>query len=182
MTTDQIVELTGTVLTKMGITFEKIDMTTEGDFQRVTITCDTPSRIIGWHGETLNAIQHLIKSIIRSQEKLDRAPFLVFDTDGYRTMQEDKVRTIADKKIDFVRRTGARVTLQPMSPYFRRIVHTHIAGDPKYSDIATESIGEGSYRQVVLRLKDEKMPEGQELSPVMQSDEGEEDDLGNLDV
>ncbi len=181
MTTDQIIDCTGSLLTKMGIPFENIDVKAEGDFQRVTITCDNPSRIIGWHGETLNAIQHLVKSMIRSQEKLDRAPFLVLDTDGYRLMQEDKVRAIAEKKIDFVRRTGARVTLQPMSPYFRRIVHTHIAGNDAYKDIATESIGEGSYRQVVLRLKDEKMPEGQELSPVMQSDDGE-DDLGNLDV
>jgi hypothetical protein len=71
--------------------------------------------------------------------------------------------------------------MAPMSPYFRRVVHTYIAGDPAFSDITTESTGEGNYRQVVLRLKDEKHREGEELSPVM-AEENDGDDLGNLDI
>jgi spoIIIJ-associated protein len=139
------------------------------------------SRIIGWHGETLNSIQHLAKSIIRQKEKLDRSPFLVLDVDGYRASQEDKVKKIAEQKADFVRRTGSRVALAPMSPYFRRIVHLHVANTPELADLTTESSGDGDYRQVVLKLKDEsKSNDGEELAPVIV--ESKDDGLDNLDI
>lgn len=172
----------GQLLTRLDLSFSDVVVSDEEDYVRAEIVSDTASRIIGWHGETLNSIQHLAKSIIRQQANLERSPFLVLDIDGYRKSQEDKVRTIAEKKADFVRRTGSRVALAPMSPYFRRIVHLHIANTPALSDLTTESSGQGDYRQVVLKLKDEsKVRDGQELSPVMAEDDGD-DDLGNLDI
>jgi spoIIIJ-associated protein len=176
---DLIQKTLGDLLTAIGIPFTGIAVRLDGDVTRVDVTCPEPSRLIGWHGETLNAVQHILKSMIRTAKKLERAPFLVVDVDGYRLMQEDKVRKIAESKADFVRRTGARVTLPPMSPYFRRIVHMHISSTPSLADLATESVGEGDYRQVVIRLKGEKkMEAGEELSPVMAEDTG----LENLDV
>ena len=112
-----IIETTGKLLTFLNIPFSAINIKKDGEMIRVDIVSDQPSRLIGWHGETLNAVQHLVKSMIRTVEKLEKAPFLVLDTDGYRTMQEEKVVKIAQAKADFVRRTGARVTLPPMSPY-----------------------------------------------------------------
>lgn len=165
--------------------FDHTDITVEqeDDMLRVEISAPRPSQIIGWHGETLNSVQHVLKSIIREQEKLDRAPFLLLDVDGYRKLQEDKVRQAADRKADFVRRTGSRIALAPMSPYFRRIVHMHVANTPTLQDLTTESIGEGDYRQIVLRLKEEKQKHGREaadgeLAPVIAGDDG----LENLDV
>ncbi len=181
---DLIIETTGNLLTLLGIPFSGVTVKKDGDMLRVDIVTDQASRLIGWHGETLNAVQHLVKSMIRTAKNLERAPFIVVDVDGYRTMQEEKVRKIAEAKADFVRRTGAHVTLPPMSPYFRRVVHTHISSMPALSDLATESIGEGDYRQVVIRLKSGKgatEPSGdvsEELSPVMAADDG----LENLDV
>ncbi len=148
---------------------------------RVDIVSNAASRIIGWHGETLNSLQHLVKSVVRAKEKSERAPFIVVDVDGYRRMQEDKVRTIAEQKADFVKRTGSRIALAPMSPYFRRVVHMHIANTPSLADFTTESVGEGDYRQVVIRLKKEEKKEeaqGEELQPVMSKDDG----LENLDI
>lgn len=179
-----IIETTGTLLGLLGIPFTEIKVKQDGDMTRVEVVTDHASRLIGWHGETLNAVQHLVKSMIRTAKKLERAPFIVVDVDGYRTMQEEKVRKIAEAKADFVRRTGARVTLPPMSPYFRRVVHMHISATPMLADLATESIGEGDYRQVVIRLKSGKAAAeadsapSEELSPVMASDDG----LENLDV
>ncbi len=167
----------GKLLTFLELPFEKIDVHHEPDsLMRIDITSSNPSRVIGWHGETLNALQHLLKSLIRSVEKTERSPFIVLDVDGYRRMQEDKVCRIADQKADFVRRTGNRIALQPMSPYFRRIVHLYIANTPTLSDLMTESTGEGEYRQIVMRLKEDKS--GEELSPVMAGDDG----LENLDI
>ena len=176
-----IIDTLGQLLTFLQIPFTAIEVKQDGDIQRVNVTCQEPSRLIGWHGETLNSVQHLLKSVIRSMMKSERAPFLVVDVDGYRLMQEDKVRKIAEAKADFVRRTGARVTLSPMSPYFRRIVHMHVSNTPALSDLATESVGEGDYRQIVIRLKNEKpqpSETSEELSPVMPSDDG----LENLDI
>jgi spoIIIJ-associated protein len=174
-----IVDTVGTLLQQLAIPFETVTVKQEGDVTRVDVVSSEPSRLIGWHGETLNAVQHLLKSMIRTMKKMERAPFIVMDVDGYRLMQEEKVKKIAEAKADFVRRTGARVTLPPMSPYFRRIVHMHIAATPTLADLATESVGEGDYRQVVIRLKDGKqMESGEELSPVMATDDG----LENLDI
>ncbi len=178
-----IISTTGKVLQFLGIPFNEITVKEEGEMMRVNVATNEASRLIGWHGETLNAVQHLVKSMIRTEKNMERAPFILMDTDGYRLMQEDKVRRIAEAKADFVRRTGSRVTLPPMSPYFRRVVHVHIASNPAMSDLATESMGEGDYRQVVIRLKTEKAgaaaaETSEELSPVMASDDG----LENLDV
>lgn len=178
---DLLIDTTGKLLTLIGIPFTEIVVKEEADLQRVEVTCPEPSRLIGWHGETLNSVQHLLKSLIRSLKKLERSPFIVVDVDGYRLMQEDKVKKIAEAKADFVRRTGARVTLSPMSPYFRRIVHMHIAGTPALADLATESVGEGDYRQVVIQLRNARPVDeapSEELSPVMAADDG----LENLDV
>lgn len=175
----RIKELLSKLLEQAGLPFSNIVVSEEKDFARVDIVSPQPSRIIGWHGETLNALQHLLKSLLRAAENLETAPFLVLDVDGYRKVQEEKVCVMAKDKAAFVRRTGSRVALQPMSPYFRRIVHTYVANTPELSDLTTESIGEGDYRQIVLRLKDEKG--SAELTPVM-AEPGKEDGLENLDV
>lgn len=174
-----------TLLQELQLPCSNIDISQEDDITRVDITSDMASKIIGWHGETLNSLQHLVKAIVRSKENLDRSPFIVLDVDNYRRDQEDKVRKVAEQKADLVRRTGNRIALPPMSPYFRRIVHLHIANAPALSDLTTESTGEGDYRQIVLRLKDEKaarksMDDGEELSPTIENDD--DDDLGNLDI
>lgn len=175
-----IKDILGKLLKDLDLPFSSITVGEEGDILRVDISSNEPSRIIGWHGETLNSLQHLAKSILRSLAKLERSPFLVLDVDGYRRMQEDKVRSVAEQKADFVRRTGSRVALAPMSPYFRRIVHMHVTNTPALQDLTTESVGEGEYRQVVLRRKDENVVKsGEELSPVIES---KEDGLENLDV
>lgn len=170
------------LLSHLGLQADAIAVTQEEDLTRIDITSPDAPRIIGWHGETLNAIQHLAKSIVRSAEKMERTPFLILDVDGYRKMQEDKVKAIAGQKADFVRRTGNRIALQPMSPYFRRIVHLHVASHPDLQDLTTESIGEGDYRQIILRLKSEKKgpKSGEELSPVIEA--AKDDGLENLDI
>lgn len=173
----------GQLLTLLQLPFDEIATKEDADMTRVDIKSSIPSKIIGWHGETLNSLQHMVKSMLRTKHNLDRAPFLVFDTDGYRLSQERKVCSIAEQKAGFVRRTGSRVALPPMSPYFRRIVHMHIANSESLQDLTTESSGEGDYRQVILRLKDEKSAkikpsDDDELAPVIEG----EDDLANLDI
>ena len=178
------------LLEHLGLSFEKIELSEGDGFIRMDITSPAASKIIGWHGETLNSIQHLLKSIIRTKENLEKSPFLILDVDGYRKDQEEKVCSTAMRKADFVRRTGNRVALPPMSPYFRRIVHLYVASNPDLQDLTTVSSGEGEYRQIVLQMKDEKgaIKQGEELSPVMAEDDlssealAQDDGLDNLDI
>lgn len=180
MNAELITSTLNELLAHFAFKVDGIAVKAEGDIVRVDIASPEASRMIGWHGETLNAIQNILKSILRTKQKLEKAPFIVLDVDGYRAIQEDKVRKIAEQKAEFVRKTGNRIALSPMSPYFRRIVHTHVSTTPSMSDLTTESIGEGEYRQVVMRLKEEKNKEAasEELTPVMSEDDG----LGNLDI
>ncbi len=185
MDSQRLQSLLGTLLEHLQLKFSGISVQPdEGGIVRVEIESPEASRIIGWHGETLNALQHLTKAVMRTQEKLEKAPFIVLDVDGYRRAQEEKVCRVAEQKADFVRRTGSRIALAPMSPYFRRVVHMYVANNPKLGDLTTESVGEGDYRQIVMKLKNPKSGGGQsdevseELSPIMMEDDG----LGNLDV
>jgi spoIIIJ-associated protein len=167
------------LLTLLGFPATAVAVQKLQDMVRVDIDVPEPSRLIGWHGETLNAIQHLAKSMLRSADATDRGPFIVLDVDGYRKMQEEKVAQITERKAEVVRKTGSRMALSPMSPYFRRIVHLHVANSPHLSDLTTESIGEGEFRQVVLKLKNQSAQGSEELSPVIA---GADDGLENLDV
>lgn len=184
------------LLQHLGLSFTEIRVdATDPQMTRVDIDSPEASRLIGWHGETINALQWLLKSLIRAKEdalrqaqgkgESERGPFIVLDVDGYRRAQEEKVCKIARDKADFVRRKQTRVALPPMSPYFRRVVHLYIANDPTMSDLTTESIGEGEYRQIVLKLK-QGVEDGKELTPVIAKEETpmEKDILGldNLDV
>lgn len=176
------------LLNQLGLKFTNLTVD-DSDATMIRVDIDSPeaSRLIGWHGETINAIQHLAKSMVRSQKKLDRAPFIVLDVDGYKKAQEEKVCAVAEQKVDFVRRKKTRVALPPMSPFFRRVVHLYIAGNKDLQDIATASIGEGNYRQIVLKLKEGSLDEGEELVPSISQEEKEvmaeaESGFENLDV
>lgn len=138
-------------LVHLGIDFTDLDFESPSDKQiRVNVVSDEPSLLIGHHGENLIAMQKLIKVVVHKRfgEEMEVA----FDVDNYRKRQEENVITITKQKIDEVRATGVQASLPPMSPYFRRVVHLFIR-DGEYSDMETESMGEGNYRQVVIKLK-----------------------------
>jgi spoIIIJ-associated protein len=176
-------EALGSLLTHLNLPFDSIELADGKGFTRIDIRSASASRIIGWHGETLNSIQHLLKAIVRTKEQSEKSPFLVLDIEGYRRDQEEKVCKAAERKADFVRRTGNRVALPPMSPYFRRIVHLYVANTPALQDLTTVSTGEGEYRQIVLQLKEKRAgqeEQGGELSPVIS--ESGDSGLENLDI
>ena len=124
-----IKDILGNLLQLLAIPFDGITVhETEGEgFTRVDITSSAASRLIGWHGETLNSVQHLLKSILRSKENLEKSPFLVLDVDGYRREQEDKVKKITENKADFRRRTEPawRWPHESVLPPHRAPAHRH---------------------------------------------------------
>lgn len=146
----QIKKLVSEFLVKLGIDFTDIEVQeTEAKNYHVNAVSEEPSLLIGHHGENLLAMQKVLTVIFHKQ--LGEEVTVSFDVDNYRKRQEENVLTIAEQKMKEVETTKVQVALPPMSPYFRRLVHLMIK--EKSPNLTSESIGEGNYRQVVIKYK-----------------------------
>jgi spoIIIJ-associated protein len=101
--------------------------------------------LIGRRGQTLLSLQYLLNLIVGKQAKR-RVSFGV-DVDGYRRRREEALVGLAKRMAARVRGTGRSVTLEPMPPNERRIIHLTLADDPA---VMTVSIGEGEARKVAI--------------------------------
>lgn len=101
--------------------------------------------LIGRRGETLAAIQFLVRMITNRQ--LDRKCYVVIDVEGYRERRADMLRQLAQRTAGRVANTGRAASLEPMSPAERRTIHMALADHP---GVRTESEGEGNRRRVVV--------------------------------
>jgi spoIIIJ-associated protein len=101
--------------------------------------------LIGRRGLTLASLQYVVNLIVAKKAK-HRVSFGI-DVDGYRRRREEALVTLARRMADRVRGTGRSVTLEPMPPNERRIVHLALAEDPA---VMTVSIGEGDARKVAI--------------------------------
>ena len=106
---------------------------------------DDLGMLIGRRGSTLASLQYMTNLIVSRRFK-QNAPFSV-DVEGYRRRREESLRALAFRMAERVRSTGRPVTLEPMPPSERRIVHMALADDP---EVATESVGEGEARKVSI--------------------------------
>lgn len=121
------------------------------DLYRINIETEDPSMLIGFHGETIHALQHLLKVMAWEQTKKEFN--ILVDVDNYRQRQEDNVIGLAKRKVEMARKTRKTQVLPPMSAYFRRVVHLFLNSN-EFEDITTESIGEADHRQVTIVFKD----------------------------
>jgi len=101
--------------------------------------------LIGRRGATLAALQYLLNLVVGKQ--VGHRVSYGIDVDGYRRRREEALVTLARRMADRVRGTGRSVTLEPMPPNERRIVHITLAEDP---EVMTVSIGEGEARKVAI--------------------------------
>lgn len=110
------------------------------------ISGDDLGILIGRRGDTLASLQYLVNLIVGRKLKA-KAGFGV-DVAGYRRRREELLKSLALHMAERVRSTGQIMTLEPMPPNERRIVHLELAQD---ASVITESIGEGENRKVVIR-------------------------------
>lgn len=103
------------------------------------------TRLVGKRGETLAALQYLAR-LIASRE-LQRRAELIVDVDGYKARRAASLRTMALRLAEDAVAKQQVITLEPMPPHERRIVH--LALRPR-EDVATRSIGEGRNRKVTI--------------------------------
>lgn len=147
----QIKKLVSEFLVQLSIDFTDVEVEEhEENNYRVNVVSEEPSLMIGHHGENLLAMQKILTAMAHKQ--FGENVVLLFDVDNYRKRQEENVLTIAAQKIKEVQVSKVQSALPPMSPYFRRLVHLYIK-ENGLDDVTTESIGEGNYRQVVIKPK-----------------------------
>ena len=103
--------------------------------------------LIGRRGQTLQALQFLVNLIVRKQFEGVR---VVLDVENYRQRRELQLREMATTIAKRVAETNRSITLEPMPPADRRIIHTSLTDHP---GVSTESTGEGEGRKVTIMPK-----------------------------
>lgn len=146
-------EILEEMLNMIGVEFNRIDVSEEEkDLYSINILSDNPSLLIGYHGDNIKALQHLLKVLAWKKQGGDKQFNILLDVDDYRKRQEENVIALAERRVEHARKTGRPQKLPPMSPYFRRKVHLHCMG-AGYEDVETYSEEEGDLRHLVIKLK-----------------------------
>jgi len=128
-----------TITTKFNKEENSVDVDLEGKDMGV---------LIGKRGQTLDSLQYLL-SLVVNKESSDYIRVKV-DTENYRKRRKETLENLAKNLSYKVKRTRRSVSLEPMNPYERRIIHSALQND-KF--VTTHSEGEEPFRRVVITLK-----------------------------
>jgi len=126
----------------------QVEMEEDGNTIFINIEGKDSGIIIGRRGDTLEALQYLANLVINKQEKEYKR--VIIDIENYRKKREDTLIKLSKKLAERVLKTRKSITLEPMSPYERRIIHSTLQNN-KY--VKTYSLGEEPNRKVVIALK-----------------------------
>ena len=114
----------------------------------VDIEGDNVNYLIGYRGENINAMQVILSAIANKQSSSKIKIFL--DVAGYKERRIKTLEELADKIARTVVRTKKSITLEPMTAYERKVIHSRLQASDK---VKTFSKGEGPYRKVIISLK-----------------------------
>ena len=123
----------------------KYDINIEKNEINVKIDGGNSGTLIGYRGETLNALQHIL-SLIANKHTSAKVRVLL-NVDGYKEKREKTLEELALKVSKTVIRTNKSITLEPMNAYERKIIHSKLQD---MTDIRTHSIGEEPHRRIVI--------------------------------
>ncbi len=117
-------------------------------FMDIDLSGDEMGVLIGKRGQTLDSLQYLTSLVVNKD--VENYIRVKVDTENYRKRRKDTLENLA-KNIAFkVKRTKRPVSLEPMNPYERRIIHSALQND-RY--VTTHSEGDEPFRRVVVTLK-----------------------------
>ena len=114
----------------------------------IELSGDEMGVLIGKRGQTLDSLQYLVSLVVNKDE--DEYIRVKVDTEDYRKRRKETLENLAKNIAYKVKRTKRPVSLEPMNPYERRIIHSALQND-KY--VTTHSEGEEPFRRVVVTLK-----------------------------
>lgn len=133
------------VLTALGVEDFKVNVIEKEDITVLDIVGEKLGIVIGRRGETLDSLQYL--AILASNRHDEPYCRITVDCNGYRDKREETLKALAERTANKVLRQGRRITLEPMNPYERRIIHSKVA---EIEGVYSNSIGEEPYRKVVI--------------------------------
>lgn len=133
---------------KMGLTDAKLDVKNGGESIDIDVSGEKMGLLIGKRGDTLNAIQYLT-SLYVNRPKNSYIKINI-DTEGYRSKREETLVKLAKSLERRVIRDRESVSLEPMSPNERRIIHSALQDS---DSVRTFSVGEEPNRKIVVALK-----------------------------
>lgn len=148
------------MLNLLGLPYDSVVVSEQLGSTLFTIHTSESGKLIGTRGETLTALNHIIKKMLES--KVSRDEHYSIDVNGYQQKQvkalEDQARLVAERARTF----RYDVELPPMSSYERMVIHSTLKEMP---DIETASFGEGTMRHIVVRYRDPSKPKEESTTP-----------------
>ena len=149
---DKATDFLKDVFEAMGLSVDvDVKMNEEEKEMDINLSGDEMGILIGKRGQTLDSLQYLV-SLEVNKESEDYLR-VKLDTENYRERRKETLETLAKNIAYKVKRTRRSVSLEPMNPYERRIIHSALQND-KY--VFTRSEGEEPFRHVVIALKREE--------------------------
>ena len=146
---DEVKKFLTSVFNAMNMEVEIIINKNEDEkFLDVELKGDDMGVLIGKRGQTLDSLQYLTSLAINKHR--DDYYKVKIDTEDYRNRRKDTLENLAENIAYKVKRTKRAVSLEPMNPFERRVIHSALQND-KY--VTTHSEGEEPYRHVVVTLK-----------------------------
>jgi len=142
--TEKVKEILSNITGNMGLNINA-NIKEEADVIKVNIDGENLGLIIGHKGENLDALQLLTSVIVNKTGEYKRVEI---DVQNYREKRKETLIHLAEKKARDVIKYGKNITLEPMTPYERRIIHTALQNDSK---VTTVSVGTEPFRKVVIK-------------------------------
>ena len=127
----------------------KVTENTEEKSLDIELSGEEMGVLIGKRGQTLDPLQYLVSLVVNKYS--DEYIRVKIDTENYRERRKETLENLARNIAYKVKRTRKTVSLEPMNPYERRVIHSALQND-RY--VTTHSEGEEPYRRVVVTLKD----------------------------
>jgi spoIIIJ-associated protein len=139
------------LLGKLGVIVDKITVKQDDDTYFVLIKSDNDAPLlIGYHGETLQAIQRVVEVILF--KTLGKKVDLVINVNDYRELQKERLEKIAENIIQKVLVEKKQKELLAFSPFERKIIHEYVAKN--YPQLTSYSQGEGKERKLIIVCKE----------------------------
>lgn len=120
------------LLDRMNI-LAKVSLVSEGEKIEINVVAETSASVIGYRGEVLDALQSLAGAVANTGNK--NYVRVVVDCENYRGKREDTLVNLAEKLAEKAVRQGRNISLEPMGPYERRVIHSALGGERgRYDD------------------------------------------------
>jgi spoIIIJ-associated protein len=142
-----IVQIVKDLSAKMGAAVQEVEVSEAAGHTLFTIRTEDSGALIGARGETLSALNHIVKKIVEDKDDANELHFVV-DVNGYHLKHIKMLQNQANILAERARTFKYDVEMSPMSAYDRMIVHAALQGAP---DVKTESEGDGKMRRVIIK-------------------------------